>query len=187
MRAVAARDPNSALVLVSPPGALARDDDATAAAAAGTAQQEREGGEAAARELARLGVAVLRGSVERVDPQGGILLTRDERLILFDSLTVEWSVRDRGVDEAVLLPSDETAAAAAERRAQHRSVAVEGSVRHVSMTPTSSAAAASAAAMACSRGCSRIVKRKSLHAGGGEGLHHVTTAWRMSQTDTWPW
>jgi hypothetical protein len=36
------------------------------------------------------------------------------------------------------------------------------------------------------RGCRAIVKRKSLHA-GGEGLHQIVEAWKLSRTDTWPW
>lgn len=34
--------------------------------------------------------------------------------------------------------------------------------------------------------CRNIVKRKSLRT-GGEGLHQIVEAWKLSGIDTWPW
>lgn len=183
IEAAAKRDPHSALVLIRPPASSAAPDDDAATAA----------------RLDGLGVAVLRGAVERVDPQAGLLLTRDERVLLFDSLTVQWGRRDRaGVEAAAVIEAedDESAAPAAAAAQQRQHQRQRGEILRPEgklVAASASAAAAASAAMqggkeasGCNRGCSRIVRRKSLHA-TGDGLHHIVASWRLSRTDTWPW
>ena len=149
-----------------------------------------------AARLDGLGVAVLQGSVERVDPQAGLLLTRDERVLLFDSLTVQWGRRDRaGVEAAAMAAGAQTEDEEGPQHPVRRGEIVrpEGKLVPASASVAAAASAAmhrggkgSAAASGCNRGCSSIVRRKSLHA-TGEGLHHIVATWRLSRTDTWPW
>lgn len=190
IQAAAQRDPNSALVLVRPSRSHSSHSHAKDHAAL----------------LHRLGVAVLDGAVERVDPQTGVLLTRDERVILFDSLTVQWGgVRDRAGVEAAAAglhdedeDEDDKTQATKAHRPRGEIVRPEGKLVPASASAAAAASAAmqqggkagsgssGAAASGCNRGCSRIVRRKSLHA-TGEGLHHIVASWRLSRTDTWPW
>jgi hypothetical protein len=188
IQAAAQRDPNSALVLVRPSHSHFHSHASSASDAA---------------LLRRLGVAVLDGAVERVDPQTGVLLTRDERVILFDSLTVQWGVRDRAGIEAAAAAAlhddddEEEQHAIKARRPRGEIVRPGGKIVPASASAAAAASAAmqqggkggassGAAASGCNRGCSRIVRRKSLHA-TGEGLHHIVASWRLSRTDTWPW
>jgi len=183
IQAAATRDPNSALVLIHPPASAASPG-------AGRQHDDEE-----AKALGALGVAVLRGSVERVDPQAGLLLTRDERVLLFDSLTVQWGARRdlAGVEAAVAVAEQEDEHEHERQQQQHLGASRRGEVL-VSTSASASAAASKAmqygnkgtgSSSGCNRGCSSIVRRKSLHA--GEGLHHIVASWRLSNTDTWPW
>lgn len=183
IQAAAERDPHSALVLVCPlPSTLSpssAEDPATLAV-----------------RLDGLGVAVLTGSVVRVDPQACLLLTRDERVLLFDSLTVQWGRRDHaGVEAAAMAAGPQTEDEEGPQHPVRRGEIVRPEWKLVPASASAAAAASaamqqggkgSAAASGCNRGCSSIVRRKSLHA-TGEGLHNILDTWRLSQTDTWPW
>ena len=193
MKKVSADDPNGSIILVRPAGAA--DDKSNVRAVAADEQA-----------LNKLGVAILDSAVERVDPQEGILLTRDERIIEFDSLTVMWA--NEGEKKAAVAatsvttvsPSSSSSSSSSSKpecqRCQQTArmvmpttpapVPIATSMQTSIMAEPTPTLASSTTVVPCSAGCRSLVKRKSLHA-GGEGLYQVVQSWRVSRNETWPW